>query len=219
MTQRTRAAVADGFPGPRRVRALAAARDRVTEGEVRRLRAWHGLTPGLTGLYLGGLDAGRTPFLLAAADALAARLPGFRLLVAGDGPRRASVERHGPPVAYAGDVGERRAALLGAAAEVMLVPGAVGPHAVDSFALRTPLVTTPWPCAEAELGYLDDGRNAVVAPDEPGAYAAAVAELLTRPRRLACLRRACRADAQRYTVEGTAARTARGVEGLLHGTT
>ncbi|MFI7339042.1 glycosyltransferase [Streptomyces sp. NPDC050085] len=197
-------------------RSLEAARDRVTEVEVRRLRSRHGLTPGLTGLYVGGLDAPkRTPFLLAAADELAARLPGFRLLVAGDGAQRAAVERHGPHVVHVGVVGEREKALLGAAADVMLVPGAVGLCAVDSFALRTPLVTTPWPFHGPEFGYLDDGRNAVLAPDDPGAYAAEVAQLLTRPRRLACLRRSCRADAQRYTVEAMARRFAAGVDGLL----
>ncbi|MGH4035874.1 glycosyltransferase family 4 protein [Actinomycetota bacterium Odt1-20B] len=201
-------------------RSLEAARDRVTEDGVRRLRERHKLTPGLTGLYIGGLDAPkRTPFLLAAADALAARLPGFRLLVAGDGAQRAMTERHGPHVVYVGVAGEEDKALLGAASDVMLVPGAVGLCAVDSFALRTPLVTTSWPYHGPEFGYLEAGRNAVVTPDSnPERYATAVAELLTRPRQLASLRRACRADAQRYTVEGMAARFTHGVEGLLHGT-
>ncbi|MEV5606832.1 hypothetical protein [Streptomyces sp. NPDC052225] len=114
--------------------------------------------------------------------------------------------------------GGRARERAGAAADVMPVPGAVGPRAVDSFALRTPLVTTHWPWHGPEFGYLDDGRNAAVTPHDQHAYVAAVAELLARPRRLAGLRRARRADAQRYTVEGMAARFAHGVEGLLHGT-
>ncbi|WP_338698626.1 glycosyltransferase [Streptomyces sp. Q6] len=201
-------------------RALAAARDAVTAEQVRELRTRHGLTPGLTGLYVGGLDAAqRVPFLLAAADAVADRLPGFRLLVAGDGERRAAVERHGPHVVSVGPVDGPDKALLGAAADVMLMPGLVGPCAADAFALRTPLVTTRWPVHAPEFGCLDDGRNAVVTPDDRGAYADAVAELLTRPRRLACLRRACRADAQRLPAEDAAARSGHGVEGVLHGTT
>ncbi|WP_353943405.1 glycosyltransferase [Streptomyces sp. HUAS MG91] len=199
--------------------ALAAARDRITEERVRDVRARYGLRPGLTGLYAGGLDAAdRVPFLLAAADRAAALLPGFRLLVAGDGELRAAVERHGAHVVRVADAAaDDRRALLGAAADVLLAPGAVGGLAADSFALRTPLVVTDRAGTGAGFGCLEDGRNAVVAPDDPDAYGAAVAELLTRPRRLACLRRACRADAQRYTVEGRTARAAYGVEELVHG--
>ncbi|MER5951118.1 glycosyltransferase [Streptomyces sp. NPDC001904] len=200
--------------------ALAGARERVTGAQVRRERVRYGLRPGLTGLYAGALDgAARVPFLLAAADRTAALLPGFRLLVAGDGELRAAVEGHGAhvvPVADAeGDAD--RTALLGAVADVLLAPGALGTLAADSFALRTPLVTTDRADHGPGFGCLEDGRNAVVAPDDPGAYGAAVAELLTRPRRLACLRRACRAEAQRYTVGGRTARAAYGVEHLVHG--
>ncbi|MYT70008.1 MULTISPECIES: glycosyltransferase [unclassified Streptomyces] len=199
--------------------ALAAARDRITEERVRATRARYGLRPGLTGLYAGALDgAARVPFLLAAADRTAALLPGFRLLVAGDGERRTAVEDHGPHVVpVPGASGDDHRALLGAVADVLLAPGAVGPLAADSFALRTPLVITDRAERDPGFGCLEDGRNAVVAPDDPDAYGAAVAELLTRPRRLACLRRACRADAQRYTVEGRTARAAHGVEHLVHG--
>ncbi|MFJ4713062.1 glycosyltransferase family 4 protein [Streptomyces sp. NPDC088785] len=213
---------------PDRTRALAAARDRVTEPEVRRARTRYGLRAGLTALYPGGPDAAaRLPFLLAAADRTAALLPGFRLLVTGDGPLRAAVGGHGPHVVCAGGVGEagdglagpvrEDRALLGAVAEVLLAPGAVGGLAAESFALRTPLVVTDRTGHGPGFGCLEDGRNVVVAPDDPAAYGSAVAELLTRPRKLACLRRACRAAAQRYTVEGRTARTAHGVEDLVHG--
>ncbi|WP_199551733.1 glycosyltransferase family 4 protein [Streptomyces sp. N35] len=193
--------------------ALATARDQVTEGEADALRQRYGLLPGRTGLYIGAVDElKRIPFLLAAADRIAERLPGFRLLVAGDGRQRALVESS-PAAVYVGPVDPVRKARLGAVADVMLVPGAVGLCAVDSFALRTPLVTTPWAFHGPEFGYLEHGRNAVVAQDD--SYARVVAELLCRPRELARLRRACRCDATRYTVEEMAVRFAGGAEGLL----
>ncbi|MBC9714418.1 glycosyltransferase family 4 protein [Streptomyces sp. TRM66268-LWL] len=197
--------------------ALADARDRVTESEVRELRARHGLTSGLTGLYIGGLDAlKRIGFLLSAAERIAEQLPGFRLLVAGDGAERALVEAC-PAAVYVGTADTAAKARLGAVADAMLVPGAVGLCAVDSFALRTPLVTTPWAYHGPEFGYLEHGRNALVVQDD--AYAREVAELLCRPRELARLRRAGRCDAGRYTVEAMAQRFAHGIEGLLtHGT-
>ncbi|MER7169939.1 glycosyltransferase family 4 protein [Streptomyces mesophilus] len=192
---------------------LATARDAVGEGEVRELRERYGLQPGRTALYIGAVDElKRIPFLLACAEEIAARVPGFRLVVAGDGRQRDLVESS-PVAVYVGPADPAQKARLGALADVMLVPGAVGLCAVDSFALRTPLVTTPWPYHGPEFGYLEHGRNALVVPDT--AYAEQVAELLARPRQLAALRRACRCDAPRYTTEGMAARFATGIDGLL----
>ncbi|MEU2631975.1 hypothetical protein ABZ641_33990, partial [Kitasatospora sp. NPDC007106] len=66
--------------------ALGEAYRRVTEDQLAALRAEHGLTPGRTGLFVGALSSSkRIPFLVAAAEAVAERLPGFRLLVAGAG--------------------------------------------------------------------------------------------------------------------------------------
>ncbi|NGO76238.1 glycosyltransferase family 4 protein [Streptomyces sp. YC504] len=193
--------------------ALTAARDRVCEAQAQALRERYGLTAGRTGLFIGAVDElKRIPFLLDAAERIAARLPGFRLLVAGTGEQRALVESC-PSAVYVGPVDAEGKARLGAVSDVLLMPGAVGLCAVDSFALRTPLVTTPWRYHGPEFGYLEHGRNALVV-DDP-AYADEVVELLCRPRELARLRRACRCDAQRYTVEEMAVRFARGAEGLL----
>jgi hypothetical protein len=105
--------------------------------------------------------------------------------------------------------------MLGAAAEVLLMVGAVGLAAVDSFALGTPLITNMHAAHGPEFGYLRDGHNAVMVDGDADAHAAAVAELLAHPHRLAQLRHACRADAARYTVESMADRFAAGTEGLL----
>ncbi|MFG2755514.1 glycosyltransferase family 4 protein [Streptomyces wuyuanensis] len=179
--------------------------------EAALLRKRYGLTEGRTALYLGGLDAPkRIPFLLDCADRVAAELPGFRLLVAGDGADRhlvdAAADRPGSPVVAIGHTSGPRTAPLGAACDVMLMPGRVGLCAVDSFALRTPVVTTDWPWHAPEFEYLADGRNALVTPDDPAAYAGAVTALLRDPARLEALRTACRDDVPAYTTEGMAAR-------------
>ncbi|MDI9882857.1 glycosyltransferase family 4 protein [Streptomyces sp. HNM0645] len=179
--------------------------------EAALLRKRFGLTGGRTALYLGGLDAPkRIPFLLDCADRIAAELPGFRLLVAGDGADRdlvdAAANRPGSPVVAIGHTGGPSTAPLGAVSDVMLMPGRVGLCAVDSFALRTPVVTTDWPWHAPEFEYLADGRNALVTPDDPAAYAGAVTALLRDPARLEALRTACRDDVPAYTTEGMAAR-------------
>ncbi|WP_329119660.1 glycosyltransferase family 4 protein [Streptomyces sp. NBC_01465] len=222
-----RQVIGDGFPEQRvtvvrntvDTRALEAAGARVAPSELAALRAEFGLTPGRSALYIGGLDAAkRIPFLLAAAARTGELLPGFRLLVAGDGAHRHLVEeaaQAGAPVAYVGTASDERKARLGAVTDVLLVPGAVGLAAVDSFALHSPLVTTPDAAHGPEFEYLQHGRNALVVDGDADAYGAAVAQLLTRPVLLGNLRSACRVDAQLFTVEDMARRFADGVEGLI----
>jgi glycosyltransferase involved in cell wall biosynthesis len=186
--------------------------------EAAALRARHQLSPGHTALFVGGLDAPkRIPFLLDGARRLGAVLPGFRLLVAGDGADRYLVEAAaavpGSPVVALGHRTERDAALLGAVSDVMLMPGRVGLCAVDSFVLRTPMVTTDWPWHAPEFEYLEGGRNAVVTRYDPAAYSAGVLGLLRDRSRLMSLREACRRDVSHYTIDGMAARFR---DGLLH---
>lgn len=179
--------------------------------EATLLRSRYGLTEGRTALYLGGLDAPkRIPFLLDCADRVAAEVPGFRLLVAGNGADRrlvdAAASRPGSPVIAVGHTAGAGAAPLGAVSDLMLMPGRVGLCAVDSFVLRTPLVTTDWPWHAPEFEYLADGRNALVTPDDSGAYVGAVTALLRDPARLQALRSACHGDVPAYTTEGMATR-------------
>ncbi|MEU9173151.1 glycosyltransferase [Streptomyces sp. NPDC048420] len=224
---------ARGFPGDRitvlrncvDTTELAEARGRADvpgtreHAEAAELRERHRLVAGRTALFVGGLDTPkRIGFLLECARRLGTALPGFRLLVAGDGADRelvaAAVGTDSPVVALGHRVA-RDVALLGAVSDVMLMPGRVGLCAVDSFALRTPILTTDWPWHAPEFEYLQDGRNAVVTRDDVAAYAAAVQALLTDRARLASLRLACREDAIDYTVDGMAARFCNGLLGML----
>ncbi|MFC3573662.1 glycosyltransferase family 4 protein [Streptomyces yaanensis] len=188
--------------------------------EAEGLRRQHDLTAGRTALFVGGLDAPkRIPFLLDTARRITEELPGFRLLVAGDGPARGLVEeaaaRPGSGVIAVGRAVGRSVALLGAVSDIMLMPGRVGLCAVDSFALRTPIVTTAWPWHAPEFEYLADARNAVVSVDDPAAYATAVVTLLRDHKRLAALADACSRDASVYTVQNMAARFSKGILQML----
>lgn len=203
--------------------ALGAATARITPEQVRDFRARHGLTAGRTGYFVGGLDAPkRIPFLLAAAELTARQLPGFRLLVAGDGVDRGLVEasaaRPGSAVVHLGPVQSAEGkALLGAACDVLLLPGAVGLTAVDSLVLSTPLITTPDAAHGPELEYLESGRNALVVCGGEAEFAAATASLLSDHHRLAEMRAACRKDASHYSGEVMSARFTDGLLKVLGG--
>ncbi|WP_432071737.1 glycosyltransferase family 4 protein [Streptomyces wuyuanensis] len=205
--------------------ALALTRDRADRpgtaehARAAAMRRRHALTPGRTALFIGGLDAPkRIPLLLDSARRIAAELPGFRLLVAGEGAERHLVDaaaRDGGPVVPLGRVTGPDTALLGAVSDVMLMPGRVGLCAVDSFALRTPIVTTDWPWHAPEFEYLTDGCNALVVPEDVGAYSRAVSGVLRDAKRLASLRAGCEKQAAAYTIEGMATRFCDGILRLL----
>lgn len=201
---------------------LSAAYRNVTDDQLSELHHEYGLTPGRTGLFVGALSPSkRIPFLIEAADEIAARLPGFRLLVAGTGQQRALVEEAAARSSAVVPVGQAfgaRKALLGAVSDVLLMPGLVGLCAVDSFVLQVPVVTTAWPWHAPEFEYLEHGRNALVAPDDPGQYARAVADLLGNPGELDAMRRECGNDAQRYTIEEMSRRFVEGLVRLLEDT-
>jgi glycosyltransferase involved in cell wall biosynthesis len=221
--------VADGFPADRvtvvnnatDTAPLRAAREDVTGEQAARFAADHGLVPERTVLFLGSLDASkRIAFLLQAVQHAARLLPGFTLLVAGDGPQRPMVEAAAAAsgsVVYLGPVFDRQRALLGSVSRLMLMPGMVGLCAVDSFALRTPLVTTHWPLHSPEFEYLQDGRNSLIAAGDPEGYAEGVVRALSDPALLERLRQGCVADADRYTIEGMSRRFADGVLAMCAG--
>lgn len=200
---------------------LQQAMKKLTEVEISRFRTRYGLVPGRTGLFLGALSPSKRPsFLIEAAEAIAEKLPGFKVLVAGAGQDSGLVEEAAARTSVVVSLGQafgERKALLGAVADVLLMPGLVGLCAVDSFALQTPIVTTSWPWHAPEFEYLEHGRNAVIAPNEPYQYANAVVELLSAPSRLDALRQGCRSSAPRYTVEEMSRRFSEGLVELFRG--
>ena len=192
-------------------RAVAAARG----GEaLDRLRAL-GLHGAALGIYVGGLyEEKRLPFLFEAAELVRRRLPGFELVVAGDGPDRATVERavaaH-PWMRYVGPTFGHDKAVLLAASKVLLMPGAVGLAVLDAFAAGLPLATTDVPFHGPEIEYLEPGTNGVLTPHRPEAYANAVADVLEDEVLGARLRHGALAAAGRYTIENMVDRFAVGV--------
>lgn len=202
--------------------ALAAAVAAVTPEQRRALRDELGVAGDARVVaYVGGLYPDKRPeFLMAAADALAARDPAVVVVAAGAGVSRATVAAWAagrPHARYLGPLfGEQRARLL-AVAELLLMPGLVGLGVLDAFAAEVPLVTTDVPYHSPEIEYLVDGGNGMCLPRDttPEQYAEAVAALLHDPARLARLRAGCRAAAAVYTVDEMVRRYADGVRRAL----
>lgn len=175
--------------------------------------------PQWTCLFVGSLDESkRLPFLLQAGASIHSRLSGFRLVIAGDGPLRSSIEeaeRRLPWLRYVGRADARRKVELASVTRAMLVPGRVGLVSVDAFVLGLPLVTTRWPWHAPEFEYVEHGVNGLVTPDDVEHYADGVADLLGDGARLDRLRAGCRAAAERYSIERMTDNFATGITAAL----
>jgi glycosyltransferase involved in cell wall biosynthesis len=180
-----------------------------------------GLTPGLTGLFLGSLyRAKRLDYLVEAADGVSAARPGFRLLIAGDGPDGERISRmveSRPYVRMLGHVeGDEKAVLL-KLATFLLLPGAAGLGVLDAFAGGLPVVSAAVDAHGPELEYVADGENGRILSGDasPGDYAGVVRELLDDPAQLAALEEGARRSASVYTQAAMVSRFADGVEAAL----
>ena len=166
-------------------------------------------------VFLGALDRSkRLDFLLAASEVIFREMPSFRLVIAGDGPERDFVKRavsERPYLRYVGRVGDLEKASLAATARLMLNPGRVGLTAVDSFVMRTPMVTTYWPLHAPEFDYLINDENAVIVNDSVEDYARAVLDLLHDQEKLAKLKAGCSATASEMTMESLVERFSAGI--------
>lgn len=179
-----------------------------------------GLAPGAPlGLYCGSLYPDKRLDLLAdAAERIHAALPGFRLVVIGDGPSRGMLEARLAGRPWARCVGVKKGAEKAAyfrRATAILSPGAVGLHVLDAFCAGLPLFTTANARHGPEIAYLEHGVNGFVLADDATAYADAVIAILRDPARHAAVAAAARASAREYTLDNMVRNFVRGIEACL----
>lgn len=218
---------AQGFPGAR-ISVLNNAVDTsdmqrqlrsVGPEETHALRESLGLGPGPVGVFVGSLYADkRLDFLFAAAEAIHREVPGFRLLIVGEGPERGKVQgwcAANPWACWVGARFDREKAAYVSVAHVMLNPGLVGLGILDAFVSGMPMLTTDCGIHSPEIAYLENGVNGVMTADDLDAYVETSVNLLRDPQALDVLRRGCVASAQEYTVENMAYRFADGIERCL----
>lgn len=199
---------------------LRAALDRVRHlGDTAALRAEFGLGAGPVGLFIGSLYADkRLPFLVEAARQIHERLPGFELVIAGDGDERGFIEAAAKQhrfIRYLGAVkGDRKARLL-AASSLVLNPGLVGLAILDAFVAGLPMFTTDCGLHSPEIAYLHPDHNGRMTEDSIPAYVQAVTAALQSPDALDKLRRGALASAQDYSIEEMADRFCRGIAACI----
>ena len=199
-----------GYP-PERITSVQNAIDTTTlkddlasfgADEKAQLRAELGLT-GPVGIYTGRLYADkRLHLLLEAAKQIQARIPSFSLLVVGDGPDRALLDKVDYPwlKVLGAKYGREKAGLL-AVSDVFLLPGLVGLAILDAFAAGLPFITMDVSFHSPEIDYLRHGENGLMTPDDVTAFATAVADLLEDPVRLERLKAGALAASECYSTD------------------
>lgn len=198
---------------------ISTAMRRLTSADVATFRMRHDLGGGPCCAFVGSVDKSkRVDFLLSAGSRLATFVPGFRLVVAGDGAARDEIvefARTSSWLRYVGRVGDDGKALIAETCSLLLNPGRVGLVAVDSFVMETPVVTTAWPRHAPEFEYLIDGVNAVITSDNIDDYVAGVAGALNNPAILHKLIGGCRESAAEFSIDAMVERFVTGVVSAL----
>lgn len=162
----------------------------------------------------------RLDFVLEACELAREEVQDLHVVLVGDGEERGRVDRAAARHDWVHPVGQRfgldRVPYF-AISKVQLMPGAVGLGVLDSFALRTPMITSRSGAHGPEIAYLRDGVDGLVVDDrgDPAAYASAIVRCLTDDALLEELRRGCRQATRELSIEGMARRFADGIEHAL----
>lgn len=214
-----------GFP-PERITCLDNAIDNesfehelasVTDAHLQAMRVEIDAPVGApVGLFCGSLYPDkRMDYMVSAADRIHAALPAFRLVVIGDGPSavelRAAAESR-PWLKWLGVRKGMEKAAWFRLADVVINPGAVGLHVLDSFCSGTPMMTTAESRHGPEIAYLKDGVNGLVVHGEAEEYADAVIALFNDRVRLEGIKQTALRDARHYTLDNMVNRFADGIE-------
>jgi len=157
------------------------------------------------GIYCGMLQKIKDiPFLVEAARIVKRQCPSFHLLLVGEGPERAWLEREiaGEPwIHYMGAGFGRKKALCYKIADVALLGGTVGLAVVDSFAAGLPVLTTELPTHPPEISYVRDGENGRIVAHDSAAFAEAIVESISDSTVLSRLRSGAWEAGGRYTMK------------------
>jgi glycosyltransferase involved in cell wall biosynthesis len=191
----------------------------ISPTELARWRETHGIGDGQIGIFLGSFyEEKRIDFLLNAATAIRAQVPGFELLLVGSGPQKSIVEsfcKENSWAHFAGMLKDKEKVLALTSATVMLNPGLVGLGILDSFVCEVPLVTTDCGLHSPEIVYLQSSVNGLMTKNTLDDYVYECVMLIASPIKLAAMKDACKRSANTYTVENMARNFADGVERCL----
>jgi glycosyltransferase involved in cell wall biosynthesis len=181
----------------------------VTSEQLARARADLGITANsLVGIFCGSLYAEkRLGLLLESIDIIKNEISNFVVIIIGDGPDAEFLKKAALSRPWLHLIGVKKGpdkALHYRLATVMLNPGLVGLHILDSFCAGVPMITTKDALHSPEFDYLEHNINGLVTDGNSQAYADSIIDLLADKHKLDEMKKAALNDGQKYTVEAMA---------------
>lgn len=194
--------------------------DAVSAPRLASMRAEMGIAEGApVGLFCGSIYPDKKPeLLISAADLIHSAAPQFHLIVIGDGQSADVIREATATRSWLHWVGTKRGVEKAAyfkLASVVLNPGAVGLHVLDSFALGLPMITTSSALHGPEIAYLNDGVTGFTTSDDPIDYSEHVLKLIRSPVLAQEMRNQCLLAGQNYSVQNMASNFVGGILGCL----
>ena len=192
----------------------------VTDADLDALRSQLSLQPAAPlGLFCGSLYADkRIDFMVQAADQIRAAVPNFSMVVIGDGPSAADVRlaaQTRPWLHWVGVKKGRDKAAYFKLASVVVNPGAVGLHVLDSFVSGVPMATTADARHGPEAAYLEHGVNGLNVLGGCPEYSRAVIDLLSDAAYFERVRQASAVSAEKFTLKNMVENFVNGIERCL----
>lgn len=189
----------------------------VTAVELDALRNQLGLqSDAPLGLFCGSLYPDkRIDFTVQAADQIRSAVPNFSMVVIGDGPSAADVQlaaQTRPWLHWVGVKKGRDKAAYFKLAKVVVNPGAVGLHVLDSFVSGVPMATIANARHGPEMAYLEHGVNGLNVSGGCTEYAHAVIALLSDEAYFERVRQASAVSAEKYTLKNMVVNFVSGIE-------
>lgn len=155
----------------------------IKDNEVDQLRSELNMSKETkVGIFCGSLYKDKKLDLLLSSAELVRQKIDFHVVILGAGPELEMLEKYSinnPWLHLVGIQKGYKKALFYKISDIMLNPGLLGLHILDSFSIGIPLVSTGNARHSPEIAYLDNGVNGVLTADTIGAYSQAVLKLLS----------------------------------------
>ncbi|MES2731080.1 MAG: glycosyltransferase family 4 protein [Bacteroidota bacterium] len=196
-------------------RSLSTHYDSLTNESVQNLRTELGIASAHVAIYCGGIyKEKRMEFLVESCDKIKEEIKDFHILIIGSGPDATIISEAASSrdwIHYLGPKFELDRVKYFKLASLFMMPGLVGLAILDSFALRTPMITTDYPYHSPEIEYLNNGVNGLITENTLESYVTAVVDFFQHPAKREKLAEGCQQSSVQYTVEQMVTNLADGI--------
>jgi glycosyltransferase involved in cell wall biosynthesis len=170
------------------------------------------------GVFCGSLYKDKKLDLLLSAAELVRETIDFHIIVLGAGPELDMLKRFSKDNPWIHLVGVKKAyekAAYFKVAEVMLNPGSLGLHILDSFSIGIPLVSTINAKHGPEIAYFENGKNGILTEDIPEEYAKAVIKLIEDKDFYQKIAQGALKSSEKYTLDNMVSNFVEGIQKAL----